>query len=296
MHEMKAGDLRVVIDAATGGAIASFKSGAFEVLRPVADFRLEAEHGKAIAAYPLIPYANRVALARFSYGGETFQLGHNFAGHPHSLHGNAWMRAWKTLSADSSLIHLALDHTPPRDPADQWPYAYHAEIIYELDENGLSVEISVRNDDARAFPAGIGLHPYVARAADTLLQFDAATVWRNGPDSLPIAREPVAGHWDFSKPREIGATAIDECYAVWHGVADIRWPTEKLQLTIESGLPFDHLQLYTPPGHDYFGLEPVSNMPDAINRMAEIPDHGLRVLQPGDILEGEIRFEITKLD
>jgi aldose 1-epimerase len=296
MRKMAAGDLRVVIDEETGGAIASFSVGGFEVLRPVADFRLEAEHGKAIAAYPLIPYANRVANARFSFGGKAFQLGLNFAGHPHSLHGNAWMRVWRVVSADRTQVHLALDHVPTGDLAAQWPFAYHAEIIYELDDTGLSVEISVRNDDARPFPAGIGLHPYVARDDGTVLQFDADTVWRNGADALPVAREAVSHHWDFTAPRVVGGVQIDECYAGWGGTAEVQWPAANLRMVLESGLPFDHVQLYTPAGRDFFGLEPVSNMPDAINRMDEVSDNGLRVLAPGDVLEGEIRFEFSKLD
>jgi aldose 1-epimerase len=294
MQTMQAGNLIVVIDEATGGAIASFTAGGIEVLRPVADFRLEAEHGKAIAAYPLIPYANRVANGRFSFGGADFQLGLNFAGHPHSLHGNAWMRAWRVVSADPTQVHVALDHAPGDAPhgalAAQWPFAYHAEIIYELDEHGLSVEISLRNDDTRPFPAGIGLHPYVARDAGTLLQFDADTVWRNGADALPVAREAVSHHWDFAQAHVVGDAQIDECYAGWGGTAEVTWPATGLRMVMESGLPFDHLQLYTPPGRDFFGLEPVSNMPDAINRMDEVADNGLRILTPGDVLEGEIRF------
>jgi aldose 1-epimerase len=72
------------------------------------------------------------------------------------------------------------------------------------------------------------------------------------------------------------------------------WPESGVVLTIDSGPPFDHIQLYTPPGHSYFGLEPVSNMPDAINRMAAVSDNGLRVLAPGETLSGTIRFNVRR--
>jgi aldose 1-epimerase len=294
MRDLTAGDLRVTIDEATGGAIVAFTSRDFQLLRPVADFRLEAEHGRAVGGYPLIPYANRIANGRFSFGGEDFQLGLNFAGHPHALHGNAWMRVWTVLSADDRRAVIGLDHRPPADPVSQWPYAYHAELAFSLDESGLTVAMSVRNDDARPFPAGMGLHPYVARHAGTTLQFDADTVWRNGDDALPVAREAVAHHWDFSRARAMDSSAIDECYAGWGGAATVVWPESGLSLGIESGPPFDHIQLYTPPGHAYFGLEPVSNMPDAINRMDDVSDNGLRVLAPGETLAGSIRFTVRR--
>ena len=295
MHEMTAGDLRVTIDEATGGAIESFTRRGFEILRPVADFRLEAEHGRAVGAYPLIPYANRVAHARFSYGGEDFRLGLNFAGHPHSLHGNAWMRVWDVMSATPARVHLALDYLPPDEPVTQWPFAYRADLVFALDEGGLTVDISVRNDDTRPFPAGIGLHPYIAREAGTLLHFEADTVWRNGADDLPAEREAVSGHWDFARARALTDVKIDECYAGWGGSAHVIWPARNLSLTVSSGPPFDHLQLYTPPGHSYFGLEPVSNMPDAINRMEEVSDNGLRVLASGETLAGRVRFDVEAI-
>jgi aldose 1-epimerase len=294
MREMNAGDLRVTIDEATGGAIATFTAGDFAVLRGVADFRLEAEHGRAVGAYPLIPYANRVAGGRFSFGGEDFQLGLNFAGHPNSLHGNAWMRVWDVVSADAARVHLALDHRPPHDPVAQWPYAYHTEMIFTLDADGLTVDMSIRNDDTRPFPAGLGLHPYVSREPGTTLQFDADTVWQNGSDALPISREAVAGHWDFTRAREVTNTQIDECYAGWGGTATVDWPSVGRRLTIETGPPFDHIQLYTPPLRDFFGLEPVSNMPDAVNRMEQVSDNGLRILAPGDTLSGSIRMSVSR--
>jgi galactose mutarotase-like enzyme len=35
-------------------------------------------------------------------------------------------------------------------------------------------------------------------------------------------------------------------------------------------------------------------MPDAINRMAEVSDNGLRVLAPGETLSGTIRFNVRR--
>ncbi len=294
MHELTAGDLHVVIDAATGGAIVSFTAAGFAVLRPVADFRLEAEHGHAVGAYPLIPYANRVAQARFTFGGENFRLGLNFAGHPHSLHGNAWMREWSVVAASAERVQIDLTYVAP-DQGDgavtQWPFSYRAEQIFSLDPGGLTVAMSVRNLDGRPFPAGIGLHPYVAREAGTLLRFHARDVWRNGPDDLPSEEQPVSGHWDFAQGREIGDGKIDECYVGWDGRAQVVWPSRGLRLTLGAKPPLGHLQLYTPPGHGYFGLEPVSHMPDAVHR----PDQagtGLIVLAPGEELAGSMRFTI----
>ena len=67
MIELVAGDLRVMLDPETGGAIAAFTWRDVALLRPVSDPRLGAQHERAVAGYPLIPFANRVADGRFSF-------------------------------------------------------------------------------------------------------------------------------------------------------------------------------------------------------------------------------------
>jgi aldose 1-epimerase len=284
--------LRLVIAPETGGAIAEFTHYGAPILRPVADQRLAAQNGHAVAGYPLIPFANRIANGRFTFAGETYQLGLNFAGHPHTIHGNAWMRPWRTLHTNATSAHIALDHAPPHDPASQWPFPYHAEQIFTLHPNGLDLTLSVQNTGATPWPAGVGWHPYIARdPAGTTLQFDADTVWQNGPDSLPTIREAVAHHWDFTTARDIGRTEIDECYAGWGGNAQVTWPAQNR--TMHTTTPMDHLQLYTPAGRDFFGLEPVSNMPDAINREDTTSDNGLKLLHPAETLTATIHFEVA---
>ena len=122
---------------------------------------------------------------------------------------------------------------------------------------------------------------------------NAASPSLNDADSLPDAREAVAHQWDFTAARPIGATKIDECYAGWGGLAEITWPGAGLKLQIHTDPPLDHLQLYTPPGRDFLGLEPVSNMPDAINRMDVESDNGLVILQPGEMLQGTIQLTVA---
>jgi aldose 1-epimerase len=288
------GPLQLILSPWIGGAIASFTHNAHSVLRPVSDPRLAAQCGHAVAAYPLIPYANRIAFGRMHFGGQVYTLERNFGDHPHPIHGNAWMRAWTTLDHSETEASLALEHTPPADPDSEWPFAYRAEQHFSLGPDSLTITLSVESRDNRPFPAGLGLHPYIAREGTTRLQFDAEAVWSNGPDALPAACEAVAHQWDFSQPRDLNDTQIDECYAGWGGQATVQWPGSGLTLRIETAPPFDHLQLYTPPGRDFFGLEPVSNMPDAVNRMETVADNGMRVLQPGERLEGSIRFVVGK--
>jgi aldose 1-epimerase len=286
--DLHAGDLRLALDPGTGGAIASFTYRGTDLLRPVIDPRLAAQRGRPVAAYPLIPYANRIAWGRFAVDGQEFQLARNFGDHPHPIHGNAWMRPWSVAAAGKRHALLTLDNVPARDPTAEWPFAYHAEQHFALHDDSLAITLSVQNRDTRAWPAGLGLHPYVARTAEATLRFEADTVWTTGPDSLPRDREAVRGNWEFDETELLGAIEIDSCYAGWGGIAVVTMPEEGFAVVVAAGPPLDHLQVYTPAGRDYLGLEPVSNMPDAINLMETVSDHGLVVLPPGGTLKAVV--------
>lgn len=289
------GPLQLRLSPATGGAILSFTWHNHPVFQPVSDPRLAAQHGQSVAAYPLLPFANRVANGRFTWRGQPHTLASNFGGDPHPIHGNAWMRAWQVAEQTQRTSALMLDHRPARDGATHWPFAYTARQDFELGETALDVTLALRNTDSIAWPAGLGLHPYIARRTGTALRFDADTVWITGADGLPAAREAVSHHWDFATARPIGNAVIDQCYAGWGGEADVTWPDAGLTLRVTTEAPCDHLQLYTPAGQDFFGLEPVTNMPDAINRMDEDSDGGLKILSPGEDLHASIRFALAAL-
>ena len=285
---MFAGEMRAKLDVLTGGAIAALTWRGLDILRPVRDERLGAQHGRAVAAYPLIPYANRIDRGRFSLDGHSYQLGLNFGDHPHSLHGNGWMRAWSVAEASPVQVRLTLAHRPPQDPAAEWPFAYDAEQIFSLTEH----QLSVRNADVQRFPAGLGLHPYVARTESTILGFTADTVWQPGPDSLPVAAEAVPLAQSFDPARPIGRDVLDACFAGWGGRADITTPEHGFTLHIEAAPPLDHFQVYTPRNVDFCGLEPVSNMPDGINRMDSVADQGMKMLAPGEVLTATVTLTV----
>ncbi len=95
---LAAGNARVLVDAAVGGALASFTLGGIDVLRPTPagarDVRLH-------ASYPLVPYSNRIAAARLDFAGRTHALARNFGDHPHAIHGVGWQRPWTVESRDA---------------------------------------------------------------------------------------------------------------------------------------------------------------------------------------------------
>ncbi len=300
MVELVAGDATLILCPALGGSIGGWTRRGTNLFRHTPPDALAGTNSRALSCFPLIPFSNRIAWGRFSFGGESFQLDRNFGDHPHTIHGNAWQRAWDIASQTTAAAELVLHHDPASDPTAapggcHWPYKYTARLLYALTPDELDVTITFVNTDTRNQPVGLGLHPYQPRTPKTAIAFRAGTVWHTGPDSLPDKRVPVEGHWSFEPGHVIEPPALDNCYAAWTGRAEITRPEHGIRLTIAGDDLFRHLVVYTPDGKPYFAVEPASNMTDAVNHMDTVPDHGLRVLHPGDTLQRQVRFTVADL-
>jgi aldose 1-epimerase len=82
----------------------------------------------------------------------------------------------------------------------------------------------------------------------------------------------------------------DHCFDGWRGVARLR--DEKMSLQLSSSL--QRLVVYTPPQRDYYCVEPVSHVSNAIH-MADPLAHGLRSVAPGESTEAWMQLDVAVL-
>lgn len=311
MLTLRLNDLTLLVAPESGGAIAGWTRGATPLLRTPSPTALRRGDVHGMACFPLLPYANRIGQARFDWQGGTCQLRRNTPGHPHSLHGVGWQRPWLVETLTDTELRISLRHDPLGPDAAEWPFAFSAQQQFTLSDDALRVSLSLTSRHTAPAPAGFGLHPYFPRGSGASLRFAADGVWRNDATVLPQALVPVPAAWDHTAGRVIGSAALDNCFTGWTRRATIAWAGHGLR--IEADPPFDHLQVYTPPGADFFCVEPVSHAPDAINRGTAPgnpiaapgnPSHapgnrgdtpGMRVLSPGETLFGSILLRVTEL-
>ncbi|WP_343234393.1 aldose 1-epimerase [Microvirga terrestris] len=277
-----------------GGAIAGFWHGDVALMRETSEHALRDGLVRQTSCYPLIPYSNRIAHGRFSFDGIEHRLALNFGDHPHSIHGNAWQKPWQVAEADGTHCRLVLVHRPEGGEARGWPFAYRAEQLLTLSPNGLTLTLSLKSEDHRAMPAGLGLHPFFPKRSGVRLQFAAERVYPSGSDSLPMDGIPVPAGWSYRSMRELGEPRLDNCFAGWDGKARIVYDQEKIALRVDADPLFGHLVVYVPHGRDFFAVEPVSHLNNAINR-PDLTGHGLKVLKPGERVTAQVRFDVEAL-
>lgn len=277
--ELRAGELRLALRPDLGAAIAGLWLGDLAVMRSVEPLALETpRHG---ASFALVPYSNRLGYRRFQWAGKSYTTEPNFPDPtPHSLHGVGWRRAWTVVEAGEKSALLRYSHTADGD----WPFAFEAEQQIELAGDALTLRLAARNTADVPAPMGLGWHPYFPKRSRSRLRIELTGRWEADSTKLPTRKVAQPGidadvsHLDF-----------DHCFDGWTGAARLR--DEKLSLKLTSSL--DRLVVFTPPERDFFAVEPVSHVNNAIH-MADPAEHGIVTLEPGQSTQAWMKLEVAR--
>ena len=277
--ELRAGALRLAVRPDLGGAVAGLWHGETPILRSTEPGALASARDAAM--FPLVPYSNRLGYRRFRWRGRDYTTRANVADSPHSLHGVGWQRPWRIVASSALEVVLELRH-----PADaDWPFAFTARQYLALDAASFSARLQLANDDDGEQPVGIGWHPYFVKRARSRMHVEVAHRWDADQTLLPTRK--IAQHGIDS---DLAHLAYDHCFEGWRGPARLR--DERFSLQLASSL--QRLVVYTPPERDYYCVEPVSHVSNAIH-MADPAAHGLVALAPGATLDAWLRLDVAVL-
>ncbi len=277
--ELHAGALRLVLRPDLGGCIAGLWHRRLPLLRS-ADAQTLAG-ARQSGCFPLLPYANRLAYRRFRWDGVEHATLPNFDDSPHSLHGVGWRRPWEVVASSAADLVLRCRHEADGD----WPFAFEARQYFALTPQTLRVQLVFDNRAELAQPVGLGWHPYFPKRARSRLHAELDARWDNDAAQLPVRK--VAQHGIDAALQHLD---YDHCFDGWRGAARIR--DETMSLRLSSSLP--RLGVYTPPQRDYFCVEPVSHVSNAIH-MADPLAHGLQRVAPGGSIEAWMQIDVDVL-
>jgi aldose 1-epimerase len=239
-----------------------------------------------MSCFPLVPFSGRIRDSRFQFQGQTVKLTMNFLPQRHAIHGHGWKQPWQLLEQTANKLIIEYRHN-----ADEWPWDYSSRQTFELSEQGLKATIDVRNESAKAMPAGIGFHPYYVRTPKAKVTAEFDKIWLNDDEVMPVELVAAPAERDLRKGLVMEQIALDNTFTGWNRRALIEWPEWNASLLLEAEAPLDNLVVYSPPGQKFFCVEPVSNVADAFN-MADQgqPGSGVRILEAGETLAATARF------
>jgi aldose 1-epimerase len=277
--ELHAGALRLALRPDLGGCIAGLWHRHLPVLRCTEPGELDG--ARASGCFPLVPYSNRLAYRRFRWKGVDYGTQANFDDSPHSVHGVGWRRPWQIVSSSAVDVVLSYRHAGDAD----WPFAFEVRQYFTLTPQAMRVQMVFDNLAEIAQPVGLGWHPYFPKRARSRLHIELDGRWDSDAAQLPVRKVAQSGidadvqHLDY-----------DNGFDGWRGAARIR--DEKMSLQLSSSL--DRLVVYTPQQRDYYCVEPVSHVSNAIH-MADPLAHGLRPVGPGESFEAWMQLEVGVL-
>ncbi len=280
------GDMHAELYPEIGGAVARLTWRGLDLLRPTTETAIEQGLVRQMGIFPLVPYSNRIGNGQLPLAENSVQLRANFPPEPHSIHGFGWQRAWQVQDQEAAGVNLLLAHTPDHD----WPFACECRMRVVLTGQGLSLQLSIRNDDTQIMPVGLGFHPFFPVDANTRLRACWDGYWEMGADHLPTKHKALGAS---SGARKLIDWQVDHCFTGWQGRATLDYSSHRTVIEASPECPF--LVCFRPAdGRPFIALEPVSHVNNAHQLARDgAPNTGLRWLKTGQNFDISMSINIV---
>jgi aldose 1-epimerase len=282
--EIRAGDQRLVV-VEVGAGIRSYTVEGTEAIDGYGEDEMPpAGHGQI-----LVPWPNRLQDGAYEFAGTRHQLPLDEPESDNAIHGLVRWDGWSVGARDEARV--VMEHTLHARPG--YPFTLALRVEYSLSDDGLRVASSATNIGREACPYGSGQHPYLTvgtEVVDTVvLRAPGRTVLSTDTRGIPVSASPVEGtEYDFTKPRAIGATKLDNTFTDLDrgddGLArvELQHPDGDAALSLWLDEGYRYLELFTGDSQPSvnrrsLAVEPMTCPPNAF-RSGE----GLLVLDPGE--------------
>lgn len=299
---------RAVIVPGAGCQCLSYRAGSLDVIAGPANPDAWREHPHRGGIPILFPWPGRVGGARFTFDGREYRLPVNDAGHGNAIHGFACERAFRVTRRGPYFVTAILDSSDYSDLNAIWPWPFALEINYEVG-NGLRLKARITNTGDSVMPFGFGAHPYFHAPLNPkgsrdamLIQLDADARWPLDARLVPTGKlEPLAGKFDLSAPRVIGAKTYDDVLRMAHVSTEYAStprarlidPSLKIAVEVRADAAFEEFVVFAPPNNPVVALEPYTCAPDAFNLAARGVAAGMRELAPGQTFEAGFEIRVS---
>ena len=257
-----------------GGRIHRLRAFGTDVVRSPSDPSLHRRDPFYWGSYPMLPWCGRVGTDPVEVAGRTIRLPQN---HPDgwAIHGQAYVAPWDAVDERTLRFHFEGD--------DGWPWRYEAEMAFDVGPAVSRVDLSLKNTDDGAMPAGIGLHPWFK--APVLVQVPAALVFDDNTVSNPQPKA-VSGSTDLRSAREL-EVGVDTTWTGLTGyMVELVWLEHELRATmlVETSGNLVIVAARLPTMDDAIALEPQTHAPQGLRRLVNGEPDAMTLLPPGETL------------
>lgn len=275
MLHLSGGGWTAALQPDRGAAIAALTCDGRDVLVPLPD---GADPNATWAgAFLMLPWTNRLDEGRLPWPGGVHHFPLNRPEERTALHGLGRAAPWEVIERAPDRAVLTQRHAAP----DQ-PYRYAARLEVALADDFL-LRLDVTNEGEDGTPFGTGWHPFFVRPDGAAVSFRATGAVVRDMRNLPVAVEPSEG----LDGGESVYSGRDTHYVGWDGAAAVTLGDARYAMH-GGGAWSRNLQLFAPGAARILCVEPVSHVPDVVNRRSFAGHGDMRGLPRGGTLGGEV--------
>lgn len=243
----------------------------------------------------LFPFNDRIPEGRYSFEGRDLQFPLNCDGKD-SIHGLIYNRAMEEMgcneSEDEVTIKLKAEIKKGEFPG--YPFDIELTVDYILTKDDFVMQFNIKNPGITNSPFAFGWHPYftfgnninssrLTFAADEYYDVDEDLYYKG--DHYTVKGTEL----DFTNGLIIGEKELDIAISLSNNAEFLLEDNnKKLEVTFSKSL-FPALQLFIPDDRLSIAVEPISAPSDTFN----YPDTGLKVLKPGEYIEGFVKLTLS---
>ena len=267
-----------------------------DLLRRAGEAEIATGNPSLLASFVMVPFTNRIDAGRIplpsgSDPEHVVEVPINRPTQNAAIHGFGRSAPWKVAEATATRLTLTQSF---RDAGN--PYDYLAEQTFELSHDDVSCRVRVSNRGRVGLPFGIGFHPWFDRTPAATLTLRAAQAFRMDDRDMPLAAVPLDivfgasvlnGQYAMTIARQ---TPFDTPVSGWSGSAIVAWPERKTAVTIAGEGALRLVHIFSPKEPAVFCVEPVSHLPDVVNRRHLAAYGDMTLLAPGTSMEGGMRL------
>jgi aldose 1-epimerase len=268
---LSAGRWEVIVLPEAGARLHALRYDGVDILRTPANSDVHLGDPRHWGSYVMAPWCNRLHRLTGNVFGRSLHLDADFAG-PSCIHGQVSDSPWQNLSEGRFAVVAG---------GDVWPWRYSVTQQIRVTDNGVGLDLSLRNLDDGPMPAGIGIHPWYTGAVS--VEVPAALVMND--NALPLAAfGPVIGGLDVRECKALPRYAD----ATWSALSEpqlrvraAHWSFNVIQTFSRT---VSHVTMARSNDFEATAVEPQTHAPDGLERLLAGHEGGLAVLPPGDEL------------
>ena len=207
------------------------------------------------------------------------------------------------VSRDKDSLTFSIEIDKKHPVYEGYPFPCRFSLKFSPLQRGVQIQFKYENTGTEASPFGFGLHAFWQipnKREDVFVKVPCDQILEL-VNLIPTGNtSPVKGtKLDFREFTSLGGVDIDNAF--WgrdpKGEHAIEYHDLGKKVTLESSEIFEHMIAYAPAGAPFVCMENLTCCPDAPNVFARGKEKvsGLKVVSPGQTLEGWVRYIVSDL-